>query len=616
MDRLMVEHRFTTTTTRERSIYRVVHKLTNIVVAGQIHYPPIVDLVSSSEDAAETLINLWNVCDPDTGEPHFHDPRDEDAIAAVVDQLPLYIQRRHGEKTVIAVLERLSPSMLKKIVKGLEYRIRSVRTSDPRAASTVYIRLERLMLLLYSNVTFFYAVDRYVDWRCFTTILVQIYKDPNAFPPTSTMMEPHAIKQSPCAGLSHLVVWITSTGSGLQRRLARLFDPSDFASCKPGQRRQANTLMHLLALVFEWTARDERLSFMFKQQVKLLQPQTVYPPVAIAFYESYLEIPERHRRAMQDDPHCGNLWQGLVDTMDRRWSVYRQFAGNNDIGDVVYVCDNPNAQDWPRHRLECVDSARLHDELKHDHRWITPSLRQQLTVYLTQFASGDISESLLSYDQANQVYPGELDDTLHYMHSHSLITNQDTPTRKWGKVIVAGMLDHVRNLHFPTEDLRDLVFTIGLDFREGDVALETVEAFRESVDKSRVIAGWTKKRVGRILDQCAELNRKCDEEGKGRRREEDEDAFYVVFNVEAPLGTDMIRFVCLAEVRRGLGPVPCPQIDDGDVVDHHHHRHGELEFSVFHSFFFPSMTKSTLAQFHQQLNFAKRNYKVFQKNKD
>jgi hypothetical protein len=243
---------------------------------------------------------------------------------------------------MIAVLERISPSTLKKMVKSLEYRIRSVRTSEPRLARKIYSKLERLMLILYPNLTFYYAVDRYVDWRCFTTTLVQIYKDPNAFPHTSTMMEPLAIQQSPCAGLSHFVVWITATGSGLKRRLTQLFDPSDFATCKPGQRREANTLMHLLSLVFEWTARDERLSFMLKQELALLEPQSIFPQVAIAFYEAYLAIPERHRQAMQSDPHCGDFWSAFVDTLRRRWGVYRQFAGNREIGDVVFVCDNPN----------------------------------------------------------------------------------------------------------------------------------------------------------------------------------------------------------------------------------------------------------------------------------
>jgi hypothetical protein len=248
---------------------------------------------------------------------------------------------------MIAVLERISPTTLKKMVKSLEYRIRSLRTSDPRAARKIYLKLEHVMLILYPNLTFYYAVDRYVDWRCFTTTLVQIFKDPNAFPHTATMMEPLAIQQSPCAGLSHLVVWITATGSGLKRRLTQLFDSSDFATCKPGQLRGANSLMHLIALIFEWTARDERLSFMLKQQLPLLELQCIYPQVAIAFYEAYLAIPEQHRRAMQSDPHCGDFWGAFVDTLQRRWLVYSRFAGNREIGDVVYVCDNPNVSHGP-----------------------------------------------------------------------------------------------------------------------------------------------------------------------------------------------------------------------------------------------------------------------------
>jgi hypothetical protein len=181
-----------------------------------------------------------------------------------------------------------------------------------------------------------------------------------------------------------------------------------------------------------------------------------------------------------------------------------------------------------------------------------------------------MSAALLSHEKADRIYPGELEETVRYMQTNDLITNQDTSTRKWAKFIVAGMLDRVRRRHFPNSDLRDLVFTIKLDFHQ-DVALETTDAFRQTINRSRFIAGWTKKRVGRILDQCAELNsfRTSSEE------------FYVVLNVEAALGTDMIHFVCLAEGRVGSRPLALPS--NVDVVGHH----GELEFSVFHAFFFP-----------------------------
>ncbi|RXW25106.1 hypothetical protein EST38_g766 [Candolleomyces aberdarensis] len=613
------------------SINRPVHKFTNLVTAllsTTIDSSPLIDAITSSQDAAETLIHLWNVAEPDSGEPLFYVSGGLDGVSEIINQLPSFIVKGRGEDTMVATLDRITSSTLKRMVKNLERRIRALETTDPRSAYTVYMKLEVLVLTLRRNLKFYYALDRYVDWRCFTTAIVQIFKDPNAFPDTSTMVEPTGLRQSPFSGLFQLIVWITETGSGLKSRLSQLLDSSNFRDSTPSQSGQPNNLMHLLALSFKWTNQDPRLAFMVKMALAILESQCIYSQVAIAFYESYLKVPVQFRKTMETDEFCGGIWETFVDSLRRRWHIYRQLSPNHEaIGETVYVCDNPNhfrrtleaemdaphlapqgssrgsraclcryfvycskacqAEDWSsRHRFERVACGSLHDELKRDRRWISASVRQQVLAYVSDFASNEISAAILLPKQTDYLYHGEVDEISEYMESNDPLKNPDT-TRKWAGIVYPGRLGKVRQEHFPNSDLRDLVLTIKLDCKSigPDAALESASAFRKSVEKSKLIADWMKSRVQYILDQCSELNNL-----HGNSNE-----YYVVLNVDAALGTDMIHFLCLAEVRGGSRPLPCKEGEN----------YGELYFTVLHGFFFPSLAKSILAELNTKLNTAR-----------
>ncbi|RXW16386.1 hypothetical protein EST38_g9467 [Candolleomyces aberdarensis] len=541
--------------------------------------------VSSSEDAAETMINLWNV-----GDDVSHS---RDAIIDISFAFNNFLSAENGTATTFKVIERLPLHVVKLMVQTLESRYREIQFGQmtPPEVPEAWEASQHFLRVLQRQPRFYEGLNRYFDWKCIlSTAMAAVFGDTRSVSLRSDTSE------EPVTSLLALIQAVLFSGNSVIGRLVSLFDEFTLNSGRQtrnetlDEKRQKSApcnLIDYVTFLFKRPSKSEAFVAYFRWTLTLLDSHAIYPPVTKAIaeeerwsvYRQFYEDPQNFNMTVT---FCDNLNHGETliphDYLSRACSGCRY---------AVYCSPICQKQDWEaRHRDECMDAGAIHAGSRRDHRWLSPFLRHQILAYIMHFVNHDLSLGLLDSHSASLL--NSKTDRLTSTSRRGDLAGVKNPKLKgymdegllWlDNSKIPGQLEAFRLERFGRYNLDQLVIHIKLDSKclGVAVALEDTLSFWDKMmrQENGDVDSWMKRRLAAIFFKQSELNK--------HQAALNSTTKFVLLNVEASLGNEIWHLVVLSQART--------RTMDGS---NEWMKKGDMDFKIVNVFYFPTRSKTGL----------------------
>lgn len=288
-----------------------------------------------SEDAAHSLINLWNMCarvPPARGSM-------ATTLDAIVIAFNMFLSNEKGKNATFAILNRLPMSTIKCMANQLETRFRAVKPPY-ETARVMWTGLQELVLVLLAHPKVYHAFDICMDWRYVLTSSIAVFANPKKFC-RDYASSPKSLDK-PVLSFMRLVKSDVEGGNGTVRRMAKLFSSSHIrdVSLEYSDRR-AHNLIDYVDFLLNWPVKSDALIQSSKWTIALLDSYTCYPPVANTIFYSATKLPSSQIKKMYNDSQLGAVWMIFLELAQQRSTAYSG-SGRHSSYNGVGFCHNMN----------------------------------------------------------------------------------------------------------------------------------------------------------------------------------------------------------------------------------------------------------------------------------